>query len=265
MKIDFAGKRVLVTAGAAGIGRVIAERFADDGAQVMTCDISREALIDLRTARPGIVGVLADVSIPDDVDRLFTCIQRQFNGLDILINNAGISGPTKPVEEITPEEWTRTLSVNVTGQFLVTRRAVPGFKSQRAGVILNISSTAGRMGMPLRSAYSTSKYAVRGFADALAVELGEFNIRVNSILPGLVDGARGRRVISEQAQAVGQTYEQYLPKLLHNISMHSLISVDEVASMALFLSSDWCKHISGQSVGVCGNFESYRAPLGASA
>jgi NAD(P)-dependent dehydrogenase (short-subunit alcohol dehydrogenase family) len=263
--IDLTGRRALITAGAAGIGRAIAERFASSGAEVVVCDVDEAALAEVGTSNAGILAVRTDVSAPRDVARLFDAIEGAFGGLDILVNNAGISGPTKPVDEITPEEWSRTMEVNVTGAFLCASHAARFFKPQRYGVILNMSSSAGRLGMPLRSPYSASKYAVRGLTDALAVELGEYGIRVNAILPGLVDGPRGRRVIGEQAAAVGMSYEDYLPFLLHNISMHEAVSMDDVAAMATFLASDLAGHISGQSIGVCANFESYRAPKMATA
>lgn len=261
MKIDLTGKRVAITAGAAGIGRVTAERFLAVGARVWVCDVDEAALADFRAKNPTAEALRADVGDSRQVDTFFEQLGKELSGLDVLINNAGISGPTKPVEEITDEEWNQTLAVNVSGQFYAVRRVVPWFKRQRSGVIINLSSTAGRMGMPLRSPYSTSKYAVRGFTDVLAVELGEYNVRVNAILPGMINGPRARRVITEQAAARGQTYEEYLPAMLHNVSMHTMIEMEEIADMAVFLSSDHGRHISGQSIGICGNFESYRAPL----
>ncbi len=179
----------------------------------------------------------------------------------MLVNNAGLSGPTKPVEAITVEEWNETFRVNVTGQFLCVRKAVPVFKAQQSGAIINIASTAGRVGMPLRSVYSATKFSVRGFTDVLAIELGGNNIRVNSILPGMVDGPRLQRVVAEQAKAAGMEPQLYLKRMLHNVSMHSMVSQEEVADLAVFLASDMARHISGQSIGVCGNFESYRAPM----
>jgi NAD(P)-dependent dehydrogenase (short-subunit alcohol dehydrogenase family) len=260
VNIQLTGKRVAITAGAAGIGRVTAERFLAAGAQVWVCDVDEPALADFRKKNPTATALATDVASSAQVDAFFGRLVEALGGLDVLINNAGISGPTKPVEEITDEEWARTLAVNITGQFYAVRRAVPLFKRQCGGVIVNLSSVAGRLGMPLRSPYSTTKYAVRGFTDVLAVELGEHNIRVNSILPGLVNGPRGQRVMQEQASARGMTYEQYLPIVLHNISMHSMIEMEEIADMAIFLASDHARHVTGQSIGVCGNFESYRAP-----
>jgi len=255
------GRRVLVTAGAGGIGRVIAERFLAEGARVAVCDVDDAALARCGTDAPAILAVRADVAESAEVSALFATLEQAFGGLDVLVNNAGISGPTKRVEDITDEEWNRTVAVNLTGHFYAVRAAVPMFRRQGGGAIINMSSVAGRMGMPMRSPYSATKYAVRGFTDVLAVELGEINVRVNAILPGLVNGPRGRRVMEEQAKAHGMTFEAYLPFVLHNISMHTMIEMDEIAALAVFLASDQAIHITGQSVGVCGNFETYRGPM----
>lgn len=260
MDFGLQDKRVLVTAGANGIGRVIADRFLAEGARVAVCDIDEGALADCRIKSSAALAARADVAVSADVARLFERIDAEFGGLDVLVNNAGVSGPTKNVEDISDVEWERTLAVNVTGQFFAVRAAVPMFRRQGGGVILNMSSVAGRIGMPMRAPYSTSKYAVRGFTDVLAIELGAINVRVNAILPGLVNGPRGRRVMEEQAKARGMTFDAYLPLVLHNISMHSMVEMDEIAGLAVFLASDQAKHITGQSIGVCGNFETYRAP-----
>lgn len=261
MKIDLTGKRVLVTAGASGIGRATALGYAEAGAQVFICDVDENALEQSLTWERPVRPLYANVASSADVDRVFDAIEAEAGGLDILVNNAGIAGPTKPIEEITDAEWAETMSVNVSGQFYCARRAVPGMKAQLSGVILNISSTAGRMGMPLRSPYSTSKYAVRGLTDVLAVELGEHNIRVNSILPGLIDGPRGERVVAAQADMMQIEPQRYLSAMLHNISMHTMIRMEEIAALAVFLSSDSAAHITAQHIGVCGNFETYRSPL----
>ncbi|HVY99300.1 MAG TPA: SDR family oxidoreductase [Dongiaceae bacterium] len=261
MQIELTGKRVAITAGAGGIGRVTADRFVAAGATVWVCDVDEAAIADFRSKHPASAAFVADVSVSDQVNGFFDRMERELGGVDVLINNAGISGPTKPVEAISDDEWNRTLGVNITGQFFCARRVVPMFKKQRGGVIVNMSSVAGRLGMPLRAPYSATKYAVRGLTDVLAVELGEYDIRVNAIMPGLVNGPRGQRVMREQAQARNMTYEQYLPFVLHNISMHSMVEMEEIADLAIFLASDFARHITGQSIGVCGNFESYRAPL----
>jgi len=259
MGIDLAGKRVIITAGASGIGAVMAARFARAGARVAVCDIDEAAVAAISS--PAIAAFKADVGSEAEVGAFFDAALERLGGLDVLVNNAGLSGPTKPVEAITLDEWNETFRVNVTGQFLCVRKAVPVFKAQQGGAIINISSTAGRVGMPLRSVYSATKFSVRGFTDVLAIELGENNIRVNSILPGMVDGPRLQRVVAEQAHAAKMEPQLYLKRMLHNVSMHSMVSQDEVADLAVFLASDMARHISGQSIGVCGNFESYRAPM----
>jgi len=261
MHVNLSNSRAIVTAGASGIGRAIAQQFMRSGALVAICDISQSALDDFSGAYPDCVTFRADVSDADQVDKFFDTVLGRFGGLDVLVNNAGVSGPTKPIEEITPEEWSQTLDVNLKGAFLCSRRAAPLFKAQKNGAIINLSSTAGRMGMPLRTPYSSSKYAIRGLSDTLAIELGEFGVRVNTILPGFVDGPRGERVVAEQAAARNMSYEQYLPYFLHNISMHLAVTGDDVAATATFLASDYARSISGQSIGVCGNFESYRSPM----
>ncbi len=260
MHVDLTGRRALVTAGCAGIGRAIVEQFLASGAAVAVCDVSPEALAVFRADHPNLVAVQADVSVEGDVDILFEEVVDHLGGLDILVNNAGISGPTKPIDEIAVDEWDRTLDVNLRGAFLCTRRAAPLLKEQRSGAIINISSSAGRLGMPLRAPYSSSKYAIRGLTDTLAIELGDYGVRVNAILPGFVAGPRGERVISEQAESRGMAYHDYLPLFLHNISMHVAVEDVDIAAMATFLASDHARYISGQSIGVCANFESYRAP-----
>lgn len=260
MDLELAGKRVVISAGAGGIGRVTAERFLAEGALVFICDVDRAALAALEGHHPALFAAYADVSDSAQVGTFYDWVEAEAGGVDVLVNNAGVSGPTKMVDDITDAEWAQTIGVNVDGLFFMARRAARLMKRQNAGVILNMSSTAGRLGMPLRSPYSTSKYAVRGLTDSLAVELGQYNIRVNAIMPGLVNGPRGRRVMEEQAAARGITYEQYMPTVLHNISMHSMVEMEEIADMALFLASGRAPHVSGQSIGVCGNFESYRSP-----
>ncbi|MEH6772513.1 MAG: SDR family oxidoreductase [Cereibacter changlensis] len=255
------GKTALITAGASGIGLAIARRFAELGADLCLCDISEPAMAEAQALLPGALILRADVSNSADVRALFDGFRAQHDRLDILVNNAGVSGPTKPVDQITDEDWSETLGVNLDAMFYTVREATPLFRAGGGGCVINMGSVAGRVGMPLRLPYSVSKYAIRGLTETLAIELGEIGVRVNSILPALVDGPRGRRVIAEQASARGITPEDYTRLFLHNISMHSMVEMTEIADMAAFLASDLAPHISGQSIGVCGNFESYRAPL----
>ena len=187
--------RVLITAGASGIGRAAADLLIARGAQVHMCDVSDEFLADYRTAYPGAGVTKADVSSEADVARLFAEIKASLGGLDALINNAGIAGPTGGVEDIKPEDWRRTIDVCLTGQFLCAHFAVPMLKSAGGGSIINLSSAAGRFGYAFRTPYSAAKFGIIGLTQSLAKELGPANIRVNAILPGIVEGPRMTAVI----------------------------------------------------------------------
>ena len=249
------GLRVLVTAGAAGIGRAFAEVFADAGAKVFICDIDRAALDAMRAARPDIGAGFADVADARQVDGLFDEASVFLGGLDVLINNAGIAGPTAAVEDIAIADWERTISIDLNGMFYCTRRAVPMLKAAGGGSIINLSSVAGRLGYPLRTPYSAAKWAVVGFTKSLAIELGPANIRVNAIQPGIVEGERIERVIAAKAQALGLTHDKYKQQLVSKVSLRRTVSPLDIANMALFLATDAGKNISGQALSVCGNVE----------
>jgi NAD(P)-dependent dehydrogenase (short-subunit alcohol dehydrogenase family) len=184
------GQRVLVTAGAAGIGLAIANRLAIHGARVFVCDVADHALGAFAERHPGAGSIKADVADQGDVDRMFDVIAEQLGGLDALINNAGIAGPTGGVDEISVADWRRCVDVCLTGQFLCARRAVPMLKTAGGGSIVNMSSAAGRHGYAFRTPYSAAKFGIIGFTQSLAKELGPQNIRVNAILPGIVEGPR---------------------------------------------------------------------------
>jgi NAD(P)-dependent dehydrogenase (short-subunit alcohol dehydrogenase family) len=248
--------RVLVTAGAAGIGKAFAETFADAGAKVFICDVDQAALDTFRAARPEIGSCTADVADPKAVDALFDAATKFLGGLDVLINNAGIAGPTAPVEAIDIAEWNRTIAVDLNGMFYCTRRAVPLLKAAGGGSIINLSSVAGRLGFPLRTPYSAAKWAVVGFTKSLAMELGPANIRVNAIQPGVVEGDRIDRVIDAKAQALGVSFDEFKERLLSKVSLRRMVNPQDIANMALFLATDAGRNISGQALSVCGNVES---------
>jgi NAD(P)-dependent dehydrogenase (short-subunit alcohol dehydrogenase family) len=203
-------------------------------------------------------GSVADVSDVQQVERVFDDVRQRLAGLDVLVNNAGIAGPTAAVEDINPDDWARTLAVNITGQFLCARRAVPLLKAAGGGSIINLSSAAGRLGYPLRTPYAASKWAVIGFTSSLAMELGPHNIRVNALLPGLVHGERIRGVIAARAEAQGVAYDEMEQQYLDQVSLRRMVAPGDVAAMALFLCSEAGRNISGQSLGVCGNVEVLR-------
>jgi NAD(P)-dependent dehydrogenase (short-subunit alcohol dehydrogenase family) len=249
------GLRVLVTAGAAGIGRVIAEAFAAHEARVYVCDISREAIEKCRAEQSAIIAEEADVADETAIDRLFEDLQRRLGGLDVLVNNAGIAGPTSEVENIDPRDWRRTIDVNLNSHFYCTRRAVPMLKQTEDGAIVNISSVAGRLGYAYRLPYAATKWAIIGMTESLAKELGPFGIRVNAILPGIVAGPRIERVIGERAKAMGVNYADMEKEYLQKASLRRMVTAEDVAQMALFLCSAAGRNISGQPISVCGNVE----------
>jgi NAD(P)-dependent dehydrogenase (short-subunit alcohol dehydrogenase family) len=255
MDINAKGLRVLVTAGAAGIGKVIAETFQANGARVFTCDVAQGPLEEFKKSNPAIGAMLADVADAKQVDRLFEEAGKFLGGLDVMVNNAGIAGPTAKVEDVTPEEWERTLAVNLNGMFYCTRRAVPLLKAAGGGSVINLSSSAGRLGFALRSPYCTAKFGVVGFTESLAIELGPSNIRVNDIQPGIVEGDRINRVIDAKSKALGMGFEEFKQQLLSKVSLRRMVTAQDIANTILFLCSDAGKNISGQSVPVCGNVE----------
>ena len=255
MEISCKGRRAVVTAGGSGIGRVIAETLAANGATVFTCDIQPALVQDVRGE--GIGAIEADVADPAQVDRLFEVAAEAMGGVDVLVNNAGIAGPTAHVEAIEPADWDRTMAVNISGQFYCARRAVPLMRAAGRGAIVNISSTAGRMGFPLRLPYATSKFAITGLTKTLAIELGPARISVNAILPGYILNERGARVVRAKAEAAGRTVEEMQGIILRNIAMRSGIAEQEIADLALYLCSDSGRHISGQLLGVDGMFDTY--------
>ena len=245
--------RVLVTAGADGIGREIAQAFAREGAKVHVCDVDEKALASLKKASPKITQSRADVADRNDVERLFAETIEALGGLDALINNAGIAGPTGPVESIAPADWDRCLAVNITGQFNCARLAVPYLRKSKNASIVNMSSAAGRLGFPLRTPYSSSKWAVVGFTKSLAMELGEAGIRVNTIQPGIVEGERIRRVFEAKAKARKISFEKMQAEALSFVSMRTMVTPQQLADAILFICSPRGRTISGQAISICGD------------
>lgn len=252
------GLRALVTAGASGIGHAIAETLMEQGARVHICDVVADRLAEAAQALPGLGTTLADVADPAQVDQLFAEVMAHLGGLDLLVNNAGIAGPTGPVESISPEQWNQTLAVNITGQFLCTRRAVPMLKAAGGGLIVNLSSAAGLFGFPNRTPYAASKWAVIGFTKSLAMELGGDKIRVNAICPGLVEGERQDQVIAAKAAAEGRTVDEVRSQITRQNSLHTFVQAQDIANLIVFLCSPTGSKISGQALSVDGGTETLR-------
>ena len=256
-----AGLRVLVTGGASGIGLVMARAFIDAGARVHVCDSSPEAIDALAKVEAcaecnAITSTLADVSDKDAVERVFADVQSELGGLDVLVNNAGIAGPTGCIEELDVNEWEQTIDVNLNAQFYFARRAVPLLREAHGGgTIIALSSVAGRLGYAYRTPYAATKWAVVGMVKSLAIELGPSNIRVNAIQPGIVKGPRIERVIAARAKQMNLSYEEMEKQYLAKVSLRRMVTPEEIAATALFLCSPAGSGISGQAISVCGNVE----------
>lgn len=250
MQISLKGKRAFVTAGGAGMGRATVLAMHALGARVFTCDVDGETLSSLPD---DITTFVSDVSDPAVVDAMFD----EFlpGGLDILVNNAGIGGPTKPVENVSNEEWRACMGVCIDSQFYCARRAVPTFRAQKHGVIINLVSAAGIHGFPNRSPYVAAKWAVTGFTKTLAMELGPDNIRVNGVVPGNVNGERMERVIQAHAEAEDIAPEEVRRLYGIGVSMQCYVDPQEIADMICYLCSAYGRHVSGQIIGVDGNTE----------
>ena len=253
MDLDIKGLRVLVTAGANGIGLAIAQAFAREGARVHVCDIDDAGLEALRKSDPAISTSRCDVADRTAVAKLFEEARRALGGLDVLVNNAGIAGPTAKVDEMHPEDWDRCVAICLTGQFNCARLAMPLLRQSRNASIVNISSAAGRLGFAMRSPYAAAKWGVIGFTKSLSIELGPDNIRVNAILPGLVAGDRQRRVLEAKAQQRGLSYAEMEKIAFSYTSIKDYVTPEQIADQIVFMCSPRGKTISGQAISICGD------------
>lgn len=253
MDLQIKGLRVLVTAGANGIGRATARAFAAEGARVHICDVDHAALTEMAQSDPAMTQSVCDVSDRAAVGRLFEDALAALGGLDCLVNNAGIAGPTGRVDEIDPADWDSCVAIDLTGQFNCTRLAVQHLKQSRNASIVNLSSQAGKHGFPLRSPYGAAKWGVIGFTKALSAELGEFGIRANAICPGLVEGPRIQSVIANKARSFNVSHEEMTQRLFSGVSIKQFVDPADIARQIVFLASPFAKTISGQEISVCGD------------
>jgi NAD(P)-dependent dehydrogenase (short-subunit alcohol dehydrogenase family) len=253
MDLGITGLRVIVTAGANGIGLAIARAFAQEGARVHVCDVDQAALAALASSDPALTQTTCDVADRGAVERLFDDAAAALGGLDVLVNNAGIAGPTAKVEEMHPDDWDRCLNICLTGQFNCTRLAVPLLRQSSNGSIVNLSSAAGRVGFAMRSPYAAAKWGVIGFTKSLSIELGPDNIRVNAILPGLVAGDRQRRVLEAKAQQRGISFAEMEKTAFSFTSIKDYVTPEQIADQIVFLASPRGRTISGQAISICGD------------
>jgi NAD(P)-dependent dehydrogenase (short-subunit alcohol dehydrogenase family) len=239
-------QRVLITAGAQGIGREFARAFAATGAKVFVCDIDLKSLEALAKEIPDLIAKPCDVSSRIQIERMVPEAVSALGGLDVLINNAGIAGLTLPVEQYPPDDWDKVIAVNLTAMFDVSRLAIPHLKKSKSGCIINMASIAGRFGFANRSPYAATKWGVIGLTKTLAMELGEWGIRANAIAPGAVEGERIERVFAGRAQIGGKTLDDVRAQAMAEQSIKAMIDPKDIAQLAVFLASDAAKSISGQ-------------------
>ena len=245
-------KRVLITAGASGIGRAMAKAFADAGAQVWVTDIDENALSQVpENWRRSLVNVADEEQMAALSDQMAD----DWGGVDVLCANAGVAGPTALVEDIGLEDWRSCVSVNLEGAFLTVKHTASMMKAQKSGAIILTSSTAGLYGYPNRAPYSAAKWAVIGLMKTLAMELGPFGIRANAICPGAVEGPRMEGVLERAAAAKGMTRDEVYRGYAMGTSMRSFVTAEDVANMAVFLGSDAARLVSGQTIAVDGHTE----------
>ncbi len=245
-------RRVVVTAAASGIGLVVANAFVANGDRVHICDINEKALHEATEGNSSITATVCDVSDRSSIEAFVKAAAVALGGIDVLVNNAGISGPTTPVEEMDPDQWEAVLGVNLTGTFNVTRLAIPLLRRSDAGVVVIMSSLGGRFAYPNRSPYAVTKRGLIALTETLAVELGDAGIRVNAIAPGAVEGDRIRRVLQGRADASGRSLDEVTADALSLQSIKRFVDPNDIAALALFLASDSAKSITGQTIPIDG-------------
>ncbi len=241
-------KRVLITAGASGIGRAMGVAFDAGGFEVAVTDVDAKALEDCPDHWHRMRANAAD---EDDMRAVFATLE----GLDVLCANAGIAGPTALVEDVALDDWRACVSVNLEGAFLAAKYAAPLMKAAHSGSIIVTSSTAGLFGYPNRAPYAAAKWGMIGLMKTLAMELGPFGIRANAICPGSVEGPRMEGVLAREAAAKGMTRDQVYQGYASGTSMRSFVEASDIANMAVFLGSDAARLVSGQVIAVDGHTE----------
>ena len=241
-------KRVLITAGASGIGRAMGEAYDAAGFEVCVTDVDAAALADCPSGWR-----CFELSVTDEP--AMATVIGGLGTLDVLCANAGIAGPTAQIEDVDLADWRACVSVNLEGAFLAAKYAAPLMKQAGGGAMVITSSTAGIYGYPNRAPYAAAKWGMIGLMKTLAMELGPFGVRVNAICPGAVEGARMEGVLEREAAAKGMTRDAVYAGYAAGTSMRSFVETRDVAAMAVFLSSDAARMVSGQVISVDGHTE----------
>jgi NAD(P)-dependent dehydrogenase (short-subunit alcohol dehydrogenase family) len=247
-------KKIVISAGASGIGWATAKVLDQRGAKVFVCDIDEGRVKTINSDKKNKIKAFAcNAHEEKEVINFFKEIKKITTTLDCLINNVGIAGPTGSIEKLNYKDWDKTLKTNIIGHFLFTKCAIPMLKKNKGGSIINISSTAGVFGFPLRSPYAASKAANISFTKTAAMELGKYKIRVNSILPGVIRGIRMQKVIDAKAKYLGVSKQSIEKEFISMASMNCWIEEEDIGKLCSFLISDDGNKISGQSIAVDGN------------
>lgn len=257
MKIDHTGKRILITGGASGIGHAIAKAFADLGAQVYVTDVSREAVKAARN--DGMHASVADASRESDVVELVGAVNKTMGGLDILINNAGIPGPTANIEDILTDDFEQTMRVSLFGTWMHSKHFMPNLRQSaehgNEPSIITMASIAGIRGAPQRTPYVSAKWAIVGLTKALARELGADGIRVNAIAPGIIEGPRIDGVIERKAAAIGRPIADVRAEYVGQADLGRMPEGQDIANMCAFVTSSLGRNIHGQVLSVDGHID----------
>lgn len=250
------GRRVLITAGASGIGLGLAKRFAAEGDYVAICDADAAAVAEAQTEFPEFITAQADVTDEAQMQAFLDQVEAAWGGVDVVCANAGTGGPAGRIEDLDYGAWRDCVGVNLFGAFLTCRWAARVMRAQGSGLIILTSSTAGLFGYPLRSPYAAAKWGIVGLTKTLAMELGPVGVRVNCICPGAVEGDRMERVLANESAATGTPVETLREAYVACTSLKSWVSHDDLADMALFLASPAASKITGQILAVDGHTES---------
>ena len=249
-------KKIIISAGASGIGWTTAKVCLSKGATVFISDIEKKFLNKIKKNplnNKRLFAYECDAANENDVKNLFKQISKKTKKIDALINNVGIAGPTGTIEKLKSKDWEETLKVNVISHFYYSKLAIPMLKKNKGGSIINLSSTAGIFGFPLRSPYAASKWAVVGMTKTLAMELGKFKIRVNAICPGTIKGNRMGRVIRDKAKFLKLSKKSVENEYISMTSMNTWVYEEDIARTCSYLISDDALRVSGQIISVDGN------------
>ena len=247
------GKVAIVTGGGIGIGVAIALSFAREGADVVVAARTESALKEVASSIEAIgrrsLVVVTDLADPEQPQIIVDKALQEFGKIDILVNNAGIEGPLLDVAAMDLEGWNHTMAVNLTGAMLCTKYVLQkDMVPRQSGVIINVSSIAGKTGMVSRSAYSSSKWGMIGLTQSVAMEVGKYGIRVNCIAPGAVEGDRQTRILRRVSQASGRPLEELEAAVGARVALGRMVKAEEIAGVAVFLASEQSSGITGQTI-----------------